>query len=85
MELGKILKFRKDLYFEGAVQADWFYVQERAAKVAENFVFHGKQYFGVEDQGTGNKRRIDTISLVEELVDKLSDDHANALTLAIAD
>ncbi len=85
MELGKILKFRKDLYFEGAVQADWFYVQERAAKVAENFVFHGKQYFGVEDQGTGNKRRIDTISLVEELVDKLLDDHANALTLAIAD
>ena len=50
MELGKILEFRRDLYFEGAVQADWFYSQEKAAKVAENFVFHGKQYFGVEDQ-----------------------------------
>lgn len=85
MELGKILEFRKDLYFEGAVQADWFYVQEKAAKVAENFVFHGKQYFGVEDQGTGNKKRIDTISLVEELVEKMSDDYANSLTLAIAD
>ena len=48
MELGKILEFRRDLYFEGAVQADWFYSQEKAAKVAENFVFHGKQYFGVE-------------------------------------
>ena len=44
MELGKILEFRRDLYFEGAVQADWFYSQEKAAKVAENFVFHGKQY-----------------------------------------
>ena len=85
MELGKILEFRRDLYFEGAVQADWFYSQEKAAKVAENFVFHGKQYFGVEDQGAGNKKRIDTISLVEELTDKMSDDHANALTLAIAD
>lgn len=85
MELGKILEFRRDLYFEGAVQADWFYSQEKAAKVAENFVFHGKQYFGVEDQGSGNKKRIDTISLVEELTEKMSDDHANALTLAIAD
>ena len=61
MELGKILEFRKDLYFEGAVQADWFYSKEKAAKVAENFVFHGKQYFGADDQGNGGKRRIDTI------------------------
>lgn len=85
MELGKILEFRKDLYFEGAVQADWFYSKEKAAKVAENFVFHGKQYFGADDQGNGSKRRIDTISLVEELAEKMQDDHANALTLAIAD
>lgn len=85
MELGKILEFRRDLYFEGAVQADWFYSQEKAAKVAENFVFHGKQYFGEEEQGAGSKRRIDTISLVEELAEKTTDEHANALTLAIAD
>ncbi len=85
MELGKILEFRKDLYFEGAVQADWFYDQEKAVKVSENFVFHGKQYFGVEDQGIGNKKWIDTISLVKELAEKMADDHANALTLAIAD
>lgn len=85
MELGNILEFRKDLYFEGAVQADWFYSPERAAKVAENFVFHGNQYFGIEDQGVGNKKRIDTISLVEELVTKLNDERSNALSLAIAD
>ncbi len=85
MELGKILEFRKDLYFEGAVQADWFYSPEKASKVAENFVFHGNQYFGIEDQGVGNKKRIDTISLVEELVTKLNDERSNALSLAIAD
>lgn len=85
MELGKILEFRKDLYFEGAVQADWFYSQDKASKVAENFVFHGSQYFGIEDQGVGNKKRIDTISLVEELVTKLNDERSNALSLAIAD
>ena len=33
MELGKILEFRRDLYFEGAVQADWFYDKEKSAKV----------------------------------------------------
>ena len=85
MELGKLLGFRKDVYFEGAVQADWFYAPERSAKVAENFVFHGKQYFGVEEQDAGSKKRIDTISLVEELAAKMVDDHSNALTLAIAD
>lgn len=85
MELGKILEFRKDLYFEGAVQADWFYSPEKASKVTENFVFHGNQYFGIEDQGLGTKKRIDTISLVEELVGKLNDERSNALSLAIAD
>lgn len=85
MELGNILEFRKDLYFEGAVQADWFYTPGRASKVAESFVFHGKQYFGIEDQGSGNKKRIDTISLVGELTEKLNDERSNALSLAIAD
>lgn len=85
MELSNMLEFRKDLYFEGAVQADWFYNPEKASKVAENFVFHGSQYFGIEDQGIGSKKRIDTISLVEELATKLKDERANALSLAIAD
>ena len=48
-------------------------------------MFHGKKYFGVEDQGIGNRKRIDTISLVEELAEKMTGDHTNALTLAIAD
>ena len=52
MKFGELLEFRKDLYFEGAVQIDWFYDQKRAAKVAENFVFHGKDYFGVEKENS---------------------------------
>lgn len=85
MKLGDIIKFRKDLYFDGAVQADWFYNQEKAKKVAENFVFHGKQYYGIDDSGFGNKKRIDTISLVVELLNKINDERANPLSLAIAD
>ena len=81
MRLGDIIEFRKDLYFEGAVQADWFYDRQKAAKVAENFVFHGKNYFGVE----AKKDSIDTISFVKALANKIGKDSENPRSLAIAD
>ena len=81
MRLGEIISFRKDLYFEGAVQADWFYDHDKAAKVAENFVFHGKDYFGVE----AKKDSIDTISLVRSLANKFGRESENPRSLAIAD
>ncbi|MGM9929319.1 MAG: hypothetical protein ACI35P_15355 [Bacillus sp. (in: firmicutes)] len=83
MRIGEIIAFRKDLYFEGAVQADWFYSQDKAAKVSENFVFHGKDYYGVESKA--KIKSIDTISLVHTLSQKLDADTANPLSLAIAD
>ena len=82
MKLGEILEFKRELYFEGAVQADWFYDREKSVRVAENFVFHGSDYFGGED---GQRKTIDTISLVKELAGKLGDEQSNPLTLAIAD
>lgn len=85
MKIGEILEFRKDLYFEGAVQADWFYDKEKSAKVAENFIFHGKNYFSAGADSFGKKKRIDTISFLEKLVEKFADDGSNPLTLAIAD
>lgn len=85
MKFGELLEFRKDLYFEGAVQIDWFYDQKRAAKVAENFVFHGKDYFGVEETTSGGKKRIDTVGLVQALTAKLGDDSVKVPSLAIAD
>lgn len=85
MKYGEIIEFRKDLYFEGAVQIDWFYDKERAAKVAENFVFHGKDYFGVEETTSGGKKRIDTIGLVQALTAKLNDENVKVPSLAIAD
>ncbi|SFC69995.1 hypothetical protein [Butyrivibrio sp. YAB3001] len=85
MKLNDVLEFRKDLFFEGAVQADWFYMPEKSSKVAENFVFHGSEYYGVDNAGLGSRARIDTISLVEKLLNKLSDENENGLSLAIAD
>lgn len=83
MRIGDIISFRNDLYFEGAVQADWFYTPEKSAKVAESFVFHGKDYHGA--CGSGNGRAIDTVSLVRTFVQKLNDEVTNPLSLAIAD
>ena len=85
MKFGDLLEFRRDLYFEGAVQIDWFYDPERAAKVAENFVFHGKDYFGVEELTSGGRKRIDTVSLVQALTSKLNEDSIKVPSLAIAD
>lgn len=85
MKFGELLEFRKDLYFEGAVQIDWFYDPLRAAKVAENFVFHGKDYFGVEEISLGGKKRIDTVGLVQSLTAKLGDENVKVPSLAIAD
>lgn len=81
MRLGDIIEFRKDLYFEGAVQADWFYDKEKAAIVAENFVFHGENYHGVETK----KDTIDTVSLTKALAAKFGKDSENPRSLAIAD
>ena len=85
MTLGELIKFKEDIYFDGAVQIDWFYNQSKANLVATNFVFHGSEYYGVENGiGLGNKR-IDTISLTLELCNKLVDEKAKPLSLAIAD
>lgn len=84
MLFGDILTFRKDLYFDGAVQIDWFYQKEKSSKVAENFVFHSSEYFGSNDEGTG-RSLTDTVSFVQKLAERLYDEQqVNPFTLAIA-
>jgi hypothetical protein len=64
MRIGEIIGFRDDLFFEGAVQIDWFYSREKAVKVAESFVFHGSEYFGISDEQSGRKMT-DTVSFLK--------------------
>ena len=69
MKFSDVIEFRKDVYFEGAVQADWFYNTEQSAKVAVNYVFHGNQYFdGVVEQLSSN--RVDSVTLVKKIAEK---------------
>ena len=86
MKFSDVIEFRKDVYFEGAVQADWFYNSEQSAKVAMNYVFHGNQYFdGVLDQFSKNSNRVDSVTLLKKIAEKFNHPDSNPLTLAIAD
>ncbi|WP_341357476.1 hypothetical protein [Rossellomorea sp. y25] len=72
-KLKDIIRFKKELYFNGAVQVDWFYNQERQAEVAKSFVFHGPEYFGVgEDDITFKSHRlVDTATFTKIIANKL--------------
>jgi len=72
-QLRDILRFKKELYFNGAVQVDWFYQQEKQTEVAKSFVFHGPEYFGVSDEDISFKthRLVDTATFTNILANKL--------------
>lgn len=85
VQLKNIIKFREDLFFEGAVQADWFYLKEKADKVTESFVFHGPRYFSVSNRDIDSKKLIDTVSLTKKIYDNLySSESINPFMLGIA-
>ena len=84
MRIGDIIGFRDDLFFEGAVQIDWLYNQDKADKVASSFVFHGKEYFGTSEELSGNIMT-DTITFFKAIANKVEEEqYANPFTLAIA-
>ena len=80
-----IITFRDDLYFEGAVQADWCYQLERAQAVASSFVFHGPSTHAVTQTEVGGRGLIDTASFALRLAEKANGiEQASPFTLAIA-
>jgi len=72
-QLKDILRFKKELYFNGAVQVDWFYSKEKQGDIAKSFVFHGPEYFGVseEDLNIKTHRLADTATFANILTTKL--------------
>lgn len=76
MRLKDLLFFRNEHFFNGAVQADWFYDTARVRQVAESYIFHGPKYFGVSegDVATSKHTLIDTISFAEMVANKLYKD-----------
>lgn len=81
MKINEILKFNRDSFFDGAVQIDWFYNDSIRREVAKSYVFHGKEYHGI------NKREnlIDTAGYVRRIIEKLYvDKNSNRFLLTIA-
>lgn len=75
-QLKDVLRFKKELYFNGAVQVDWFYNNQKQSEVAKSFVFHGPEYFGVAENDIAFKshRLIDTATFTNILANKLYDE-----------
>lgn len=87
MRLKDLLFFRNEYFFNGAVQADWFYDVVKVRQVAGSYIFHGPKYFGVSegDVGTSKHKLIDTISFTEMVANKLyKDKDSKRFVLTIA-
>lgn len=71
-----VLRFKKELYFNGAVQVDWYYQKDRQLDVAKSFVFHGPEYFGVSEADITYKshKLVDTASFSSIVANKLYGD-----------
>ena len=72
MRLNEIVSFSKGSFYNGAVQTEWFYDDDKVGGIAESYVFHGPKYYGVSgaDVKAGEHRLIDTASLAKNLTDK---------------
>ncbi|MEI6415913.1 MAG: hypothetical protein WCP34_16880, partial [Pseudomonadota bacterium] len=73
MEIGKLVHFHGERFFEGAVQLCWVQThKERARQAAQSFVFHGPRYHAAdvaENEGIeGGYRLKDSASFVRDLL-----------------
>lgn len=86
MKIQEILKFNKDKYFGGAVQANWFYEADKVKAIADSYVFHGPKYHGVSGQEWQNTsyKLNDTATYALKLVKRASETESNRFCMTIA-
>ncbi|CAK0769189.1 conserved hypothetical protein [Gammaproteobacteria bacterium] len=73
MEIGKLIRFHDEQFFEGAVQLRWVQTHEdKARQAAQSFVFHGPRYHAAdptENDGIESGYRLkDSASFVHDLL-----------------
>ncbi|MEK4718449.1 hypothetical protein NST66_12815 [Priestia sp. FSL W8-0524] len=86
-KIKNILRFKKELYFNGAVQVDWYYQKDKQVDVAKSFVFHGPEYFGVSEADITYKshKLVDTATFTNIIVNKLySETNGSNFAMTIA-
>jgi len=88
--VSEVVEFRRDLFFDGAVQISWFENDlARRDKAASNFVFHGPEYHGVTANDISESREYnltDTVSFAGSIVDTfdVETNQEHPISLAIA-
>jgi len=86
-KIGDLVEIKKDSFFNGAVQAEWFYDDSRRKSVAESYIFHGPKYYGVtsSDVSSRSHKLCDTVTFTKTIIDKIYNDTRSsryALTIA---
>lgn len=86
MKIKDLLKFNKDKYFGGAVQANWFYDSDKVRAIADSYVFHGPRYHGVNQQECQNAsyKLNDTATYALKLAKRASETESNRFCMTIA-
>ena len=86
MLIKDILSFNKKNYFNGAVQANWFYDSDKVKDVASSYVFHGAKYHGVDQKETGSSsyRLYDTATYALKILKKTKEKETNRFNMTIA-
>ena len=86
MLIKDILAFNKKQYFNGAVQANWFYDNDKVEDVSSSYVFHGPKYHGVDQKDTGSSsyRLYDTATYALKILTKAKEKETNRFNMTIA-
>jgi hypothetical protein len=85
MKLNELVRFKRELFFEGAAQLSWFDEdKKRSNEAATSFIFHGPKYHGFNKEE--NKQDLkDTLSFLRDILKGLTkEENPNFSNLAIA-
>lgn len=86
MQIKDVVEFDKNRYFDGAIQANWFYDVDKVIAITDSYVFHGPKYHGVSGSDNSNTRYklYDTASYALDLLRRANDKDSNKFCLTIA-
>lgn len=86
MKVNDVLAFNKERYFNGAIQAEWFYDSRISYETGSSYVFHGPSYYGVSNQDVqaGEHKLLDTISFTSMMSDRIIGRTGNNFVMTIA-
>ncbi|NCC96210.1 MAG: hypothetical protein EOM02_05150, partial [Synergistales bacterium] len=86
--LSKLVKYRGDLLFDGAVDVSWLIEQrDKARAVGAAYIFHGPDYHGVSQEDVGvahDHSLVDSATFLSQIVEGCAGAEERPFSLAIA-